>query len=109
MTAAVTAIVIKVISGPSDVFAADCERETDAHTGEPQHKHGRQPNEQIHRTLLLVLLVAATRAVFARPSSAAGASAQTPRVRSWAAGDYNTDGAPQSAVRSKIFDRGRFS
>jgi hypothetical protein len=59
MTAAVTAIVIKVISGPSDVFAADCERETDAHTGEPQHKHRRQPNEQVHQRLLIV---AATRA-----------------------------------------------
>ena len=98
MTAAVTAMVIKVISGPSDVFAADCERKTDGHTGEPQHKHRRQPNEQVHQGLLIV---AATRA------ASASRLLQLTRVRSWATGDYNTDGAPQAAVRSKIFDGGR--
>jgi hypothetical protein len=104
MTAAVTAIVIKVISGPSDVFAADCERETDAHTGEPQHKHRRQPNEQVHQGLLIV---AATRAVITGPCAADEASAQKTRVCCWAASVRTTSARRSQRPVPRSFDDGK--
>src|ERR1700734_3532395 len=53
MTAAATTIVTEVIGeGSSDFFAGEDERVANSDADEPQREHRRQPNDQIHRSLL---------------------------------------------------------
>lgn len=68
-----TAIVTKVMEPSSDVFAGENEGVAGAEARKSEHEHRRQPDSQIHQTLLLSLRRPTGESGYARPLRRAAA------------------------------------